>query len=60
MRGYEELKENPVYQAWITGDNEKNVPPGGESGEAMTKRLLAAWEAVMETGEDWVDRKSVV
>lgn len=54
MRGYEELKENPVYQAWITGDNEKNVPPGGESGEAMTKRVLAAWEAVTETGEDWV------
>lgn len=39
---YEELKDDPAYQAWLTGDNEKNVCPGGESGAQMTARVLAA------------------
>lgn len=42
MHSYEELKNDPQYQAWITGDNFRNVPPKGESGEAMTQRVLAA------------------
>lgn len=54
MHGYEELKEDPEYQAWITGDNERNVPPGGESGEQMTRRVLDAWNQIMETGEDHI------
>lgn len=54
MHSYQELKEDPAYQAWISGDNEKNVPPGGESGQEMTRRVLAAWKALEETGEDWV------
>lgn len=54
MRGYEELKDDPAYQAWITGDNEKNVPPGGESGEQMKARVLSAWKRLEQTGEDWV------
>lgn len=54
MRGYEELKEDPAYQAWISGDNERNVPPGGESGEQMTNRVLNAWRKIVETGEDHV------
>ena len=41
MRSYEEMKTDPSYLAWITGDNEKNVAPGGESGESMTWRILA-------------------
>ena len=40
---FEELKDDPAYQAWITGDNEANVCPGGESGVQMTARVLAAW-----------------
>lgn len=40
MKSYEAIKEQADYQAWITGDNEKNVPPGGESGEQMKKRVL--------------------
>ena len=40
MRSYEQLKSDPVYQEWITGDNEKNVPPNGESGEQMLERVL--------------------
>ena len=38
MKSYEMLKDDPAYQAWLTGDNEKNVPPNGESGEHMTRR----------------------
>ena len=48
MRGYEELKDDPAYQAWITGDNERNIPPGGESGEQMTLRVLAAFSELRE------------
>ena len=48
MRGYEELKDDPSYQNWITGDNERNVPPGGESGAQMTQRVLAAFSELRE------------
>lgn len=43
MKSYEMLKDNPDYQAWISGDNEANVPPGGESGTQMTRRVLEAY-----------------
>lgn len=49
MRGYEELKDTPAYQAWISGDNETNVPPDGESGAQMARRVL---EALAEIRED--------
>lgn len=39
MKGYKELKNREDYQAWISGDNEKNIPPKGESGEQMLKRV---------------------
>lgn len=48
MHSYMELRENPQYQAWITGDNDRNIPPEGESGEAMVKRVLAAYDALPE------------
>ena len=48
MRGYEELKDDPAYLAWITGDNERNVPPGGESGAQMTQRVLEAFSELKE------------
>ena len=43
MHGYEELKDIPAYQRWITGDNEGNVAPGGESGLKMQHRVLEAF-----------------
>lgn len=46
MKSYEQMKEDPAYIAWITGDNDRNVPPGGESGEAMTARVLAAFRGL--------------
>lgn len=48
MRSYEELKDLPEYQAWLTGDNEKNIPPQGESGEQMKVRVLAAFRTLRE------------
>ena len=48
LRGYEELKDLPKYQAWISGNNERNVPPGGESGEQMRKRVLEAFSEIRE------------
>lgn len=40
MKSYEMLKDDPAYQIWLTGDNEANTPPGGESGVQMTRRVL--------------------
>lgn len=48
MRGYEELKENPAYMAWCTGDNESNIPPNGESGQQMKQRVLEAFSEIRE------------
>ena len=48
MRSYEEMRNDPAYLAWITGDNEANVTPGGESGDQMRARVLAALARVME------------
>ena len=54
MKSYDMLRDDPAYQAWLTGDNEKNVPPHGESGEQMTARVLAALERVLSDGRDTV------
>ena len=54
MRGYAELKDDPAYQLWLTGDNEENVPPGGESGAAMKKRVLPAFAALASQPGDTV------
>ena len=54
MKSYEMLKGDPAYQAWLTGDNEANVTPGGESGNQMTARVLTAFHAIVEAGQDTV------
>lgn len=48
MHSYEELKDREDYQQWITGDNETNIPPEGESGQQMTKRVLEAFREIHE------------
>ena len=48
MRGYEELKDDPAYQAWLTSNNEANVPPDGESGLQMQRRVLEALGDIQE------------
>ncbi len=52
MRSYEEMKEDPAYVAWITGDNEANVTPGGESGNGMKARVLAGLDRLLADGRD--------
>ena len=54
MRAYAELKNDPDFIAWCTGDNEKNVCPNGESGEQVTERTLSALRPIIEAGEDAV------
>lgn len=49
MHTYDQLKNTPLYQTWISGDNEQNIPPWGESGAQMKKRVL---EAFLEIKED--------
>ena len=53
MHSWEQLRDRADYQAWISGDNEKNVPPGGESGVQMTARVLAAFRT-LDLREDTV------
>ena len=48
MHSYEELKDTPKYCAWLTGDNEKNIPPQGESGTQMKERVLQAFSEITE------------
>lgn len=54
MHSYEELKDDPDYQFWITGNNDRNTPPGGESGEAQARRVLSALRTLLEEGQDTV------
>ncbi len=52
MKSYEQLKDEPQYQQWLSGYNERNIPPSGESGAQMTERVLRALEALQKGGED--------
>lgn len=54
MHSYEQLKDCPEYQAWITGDNEAKVTPGGESGNGMKDRVLEALRELQAAGTDTV------
>ena len=48
MGCYEDLKDREDYRVWLTGDNMRNVPPGGESGEQMTQRVLRALPQLLD------------
>ena len=52
MRAYTELKDDPAYVAWITGNNEANVAPDGESGEIMTRRVQEGIDHVLADRRD--------
>lgn len=54
MHSYEELKEKEDYQKWISGDNEANIPPDGESANAMQKRVIAGLEDLHNQNQDTV------
>ena len=53
MKSYEELKDTPAYQAWIT-DVEHNPCPHGESAPQVLRRSLAAIAPVVQRPEDAV------
>ena len=48
MQSYHAIKETPEFQTWVTGDNEANVPPQGESGLQMKQRVLEAFSEIQE------------
>lgn len=52
MRSYEQMKNDPAYIAWISGDNDANITPGGESGVIMTSRVIRALESLLNDGKD--------
>lgn len=54
MRNYAELKDDPAYIEWISGNNEDNICPNGESGAQVTARALEALKPVIFEGVDAV------
>jgi len=48
MCSYHAIQDTPEFQAWVTGDNEANVPPKGESGLQMKQRVLEAFSEIRE------------
>ena len=54
MHSYAELANDPDYQQWISGDNENNIAPGGESGELMKQRVWKAFCRLTEENPDIV------
>ncbi len=55
MRGFSgDLEFDPEFRAWCEGNNEENICPGGESSRQMTERAMAAFETILQTGNDAV------
>ena len=49
---YNDLKDLPEYQAWISGDHMSNRCPGGESGNIMKRRVLRGLSALLKKDRD--------
>ena len=54
MKSYDELKDTPVYQAWLAGDWFQNVPPGGESFEECQARMLRGLDTLLSRAQDTI------
>ena len=54
MHSYDELKERADYREWLSGDNERNVPPLGESGVQMSTRVVTALDDLLKEQKDTV------
>ena len=53
MRDYFALEKQAEFQTWLQG-GEEAVPPGGESAAQFRQRVLAAFDAVVKSGADWL------
>lgn len=51
MTSHEELKDDLVYQNWISENFEENVPPEGESIRQFQERVFLQWKWLTEQGE---------
>ena len=54
MKSYEELKDTPVYQAWVSGDWYRNVPPEGESFAECEARMLQGLARLLAREQDTI------
>ncbi|MCR4747350.1 MAG: histidine phosphatase family protein [Clostridiales bacterium] len=52
MESYDSLKDTDDYQLWLSGDNEANRTPGGESGLDLVRRVTAALDRILEEDRD--------
>ncbi|MDD2429615.1 MAG: histidine phosphatase family protein [Eubacteriales bacterium] len=52
MRSYEQLKNLPAYQAWITDRTGLLACPGGESDRQFRQRIYAAFDNIMRNEQD--------
>ena len=52
MKSYEQLKDCREYKEWISGDNENNIPPHGESGNMVRERVIPAVKEILESSSD--------
>lgn len=52
MKSYEQLRDDPAYRAWISGDNEANICPGGESGRQLLARARRGVAELLDREED--------
>ena len=51
MCTYEQLNSVPEYQQWITAEDTKTAPPGGESIERFTKRIRKGFDELKVKNE---------
>ena len=52
MRNYSELRHDPEYVSWCSGDNQNKCTPGGESGRDMRDRVIACISQLRNDGQD--------
>ena len=51
MCTYEQLNSVPEYQQWITAEDTKTAPPGGESIDHFTKRIRKGFDELQVKNE---------
>lgn len=54
MKSYEDLKDDPAFQEWCTGDVEQHQAPGGDSFQMVYDRVGEAIVPILARGRDAV------